>query len=88
MGIAFEMDEVLVWGNTYYSTVELIKKIWKPEHYLFIRYSNKIEYDLQGNGYQIDFDTSESELVGVSSDGKWIFDPIDLNKYSKELNGP
>ena len=85
---AFENAEILVWGKTYYSTLELVKKLWRPERYLYIRYHENIQYDIQGYGYQIAFDTSSSELVCVSPDGKWIFEPLELNNYSKELTGP
>ncbi len=91
MGIAFEKAEVLVWGKTYYSTVDLMTEYWKgnKDAYLFVKISDKIQYDLQGNAYQLrlSYGTS-SKLVCVSPDGKWIFEPMELNNYSKELTGP
>lgn len=83
--------EVLVWGKTYYSTLYLMTEYWKgnKDAYLFVKISDKIQYDLQGNAYQLRLSYgASSKLVVVSPDGKWIFEPLELNNYSKELTGP
>lgn len=47
----FLNSEVLVWGRTYYSTLDILTAYWKPETYLYGNGSQPIQYDMQGNGY-------------------------------------
>ncbi|AEE15475.1 YARHG domain-containing protein [Treponema brennaborense] len=76
LGLAdrFRNNEVLVWGRTYYSTVEILQKFWKPEKYLYPNSSNAIQYDLQGNGYMENFryKGDGTNVTIVSSDGKQL----------------
>ena len=49
----FISNRVLIWGNRYYSTLDKMKKVlWKSGLILY----GLIQYDMQGNAYQIDFD--------------------------------
>ncbi|MBQ0165660.1 MAG: YARHG domain-containing protein [Treponema sp.] len=80
----FLNNEVLIWGQTYYSTIHMIEKLWKPGSYLYPGYI-QVQYDLQGNGYQIRFSNNNSKLVAVSQNGKWIFEPFLLDSYSIQL---
>ena len=48
-----ENAEVLVWGNRYYSTLDKMKKVLGKSGLILY---GLIQYDMQGNAYQIDFD--------------------------------
>ena len=50
---AFENAEVLVWGERYYSTLDRMKKVLGKTGLILY---GLIQYDMQGNAYQIEFD--------------------------------
>ncbi len=50
---AFEKAEVLVWGKRYYSTLDKMEKVLGKSGLILY---GLIQYDMQGNAYQIDFD--------------------------------
>ncbi|HKL84840.1 MAG TPA: hypothetical protein VJ861_00730 [Treponemataceae bacterium] len=70
----FDGAEVLVWGQTYYSTPRILKEFWKPEKYLYPNLGYQIQYDLQGNGYMAHFDTTgtSSDITIVSPQGTHV----------------
>lgn len=84
----FIRNRVLIWGQTYYSTAENLKKFWKPEKYVYPNLENAIQYDSQGNGYMKAFEPSNnySDITIVSSNGKWLIDPIKVQSFSKILD--
>ncbi|MCQ2574390.1 MAG: YARHG domain-containing protein [Treponema sp.] len=85
----FDLCEVLVWGDTYYSTEKMILKYWRQyrDEYLYINANDTIQYDLQGNGYQtgIYTDSEYSKIVIVSPEGKRLIPPIMIHEYSSIL---
>ena len=83
----FNRAEVLVWGNTYYSTVENLKRFWK-EKYFYPDFLKAIQYDSQGNGYMDAFEPGNnySDITIVSPEGKWLIDPIKVQSFSKILD--
>ena len=85
----FEEGKVLIWGKTYYSTVEKILDFWikDEEKYLYLDTSMVIQYDSQGNGYQIDFSISETygKAVIVSPKGERLIPPIRIYEKSTIL---
>ncbi len=50
---AFENAEVLVWGKRYYSTFDKMEKVLGKSGLILY---GLIQYDMQGNAYQIEFD--------------------------------
>ncbi len=50
---AFENAEVLVWGKRYYSTFDKMEKVLGKSGLIL---NGLIQYDMQGNAYQIEFD--------------------------------
>ena len=50
---AFENAEVLVWGKRYYSTFDKMEKVLGKSGLILY---GPIQYDMQGNAYQIEFD--------------------------------
>ena len=85
----FEEGKVLIWGKTYYTTVEKILDFWikDEEKYLYLDTSMVIQYDSQGNGYQIDFSVSETygKAVIVSPKGERLIPPIRIYEKSTIL---
>ena len=85
----FEEGKVLIWGKTYYTTVEKILDFWikDEEKYLYLDTSMVIQYDSQGNGYQIDFSVSETygKAVIVSPIGERLIPPIRIYEKSTIL---
>ncbi|AEE16700.1 YARHG domain-containing protein [Treponema brennaborense] len=73
LGLAdrFRNNEVLVWGRTYYSTVDILETYWGKSPYII---SGQIQYDAQGYGYQCDFygKKYKSFLCIVSPEGERI----------------
>ena len=49
----FISNRVLIWGNRYYSTLDKMKKVLGKSGLILY---GLIQYDMQGNAYQIDFD--------------------------------
>jgi hypothetical protein len=83
----FIRGDALVWGQTYYSSVDIIEGYWKKLTYPLGSF--QIQYDLQGNGYQGYFVNKEAE----DSSEIWIVDPngnnlktIGIAPYSEILN--
>ncbi|MCQ2588670.1 MAG: YARHG domain-containing protein [Treponema sp.] len=85
----FDLCEVLIWGNTYYSTIESVTAYWtgRSNGHLYVNLGYPVQYDLQGNGYQPYFvsDGNYSQFVIVSPNGKWLVPPIMLHEYSEIL---
>ena len=50
---AFEKAEILVWGKRYYSTLDKMEKVLGKSGLILY---GLIQYDMQGNAYQIEFD--------------------------------
>ncbi len=88
LGLAdrFRNNEVLVWGNTYYSTTRILKSFWKPETYLYPNLGYTIQYDLQGNGYMADFtyEGAGSDITIVGAHGNQL-EIIKIPSVSKIL---
>lgn len=85
----FERGNVLIWGQTYYSTPKILKAFWLKgkKGYLYSNLGNVVQYDLQGNGYQADFSIGSdySDIVIVSPNGEWVIPPISIHKESSIL---
>lgn len=71
LAVDFEENDALVWGQTYYSTVDILEKYYGESPYIV---DNLIQYDLQGYGYQGSFYNKKykSYLCIVSPEGKRI----------------
>lgn len=52
----FLLGKALVWGNTYYDTPGKLNSFWGKV--LYGREEAQVQYDSEGNGYQINFSTS------------------------------
>ena len=63
----FLNSEVLVWGETYYSTINILEKFYAK--YPFIS-SDLIQYDQNGYGYQMIFDYDKTKLCIINPDGR------------------
>ncbi len=63
----FLNDEVLVWGETYYSTLNILENFYVK--YPFIS-SDLIQYDQNGYGYQMIFDYDKTKLCIINPDGR------------------
>jgi hypothetical protein len=79
----FLSNQVLVWGQTYYSTPWILYGLWNK--HLFPRTGGQIQYDSQGNGYM--------ESLNIKSGHIWIVDPnanhliqLDLTEFSSILS--
>ena len=83
----FIRNQVLIWGNTYYSTYEILTNFWKPEQYLYGNSDQPIFYDEQGNGYgaNIRFEGINSNICINDINGKRIA-RILLQNYSNILS--
>lgn len=70
----FIRNRVLIWGETYYSTYDILTEFWKPEQYLYGRTDEQIQYDEQGNGYgaNIRFEGINSNICINDINGKRI----------------
>ena len=80
----FERGNVLIWGKTYYSTVNTLEYFWGESVYMSS--SSLIQYDLQGYGY----DLQNLGYLGillrcVNYNNKKLFELRDLYDYSKIL---
>ena len=80
----FERGNVLIWGKTYYSTVNTLEYFWGESVYMSS--SSLIQYDLQGYGY----DLQNLGYLGillrcVNYNNKKVFELRDLYDYSKIL---
>ncbi|MCK9169813.1 MAG: YARHG domain-containing protein [Treponema sp.] len=79
LGEAFRENNVLVWGQTYYSTPEELDKFWTPKGQTFPS-NDQIQYDEQGNAYQCHlwmeikekYGYIHYDLVCINTDGKQI----------------
>jgi len=87
LGTAFRENDVLVWGQTYYSTPEILNEyLGKP---YFYDNCQQIQYDEDGNGYQFDIwdDMKDnkyikcSEIKSISPQNKKILS-VDFGPYS------
>ena len=82
----FDSAAVLVWEKTYYSTVKILEKFWGKCPY--VNYSNPIQYDEQGNGYQSYFDGNWGSIISsADTDGQRFFCLENVNEYSDILKG-
>ena len=82
----FDRAAVLVWGKTYYSTVKILEKFWGKCPY--VNYSNPIQYDEQGNGYQSYFDGNWGSIISsADTNGQRFFCLENVNEYSDILKG-
>ena len=61
-------NEVLVWGQTYYTTIKNMKNVYGEIPY--IRTSDLIQYDLKGYGYEFHDYLKDSEICIVNPEGK------------------
>ena len=85
----FIRNDVLIWGDTYYSTYDILTDFWKPEQYLYGKTDGAILYDEQGNGYgaNIRFEGINSNICINDINGK-RFARILLQDYSSILSDP
>ena len=85
----FIRNEVLIWGETYYSSYEILTDFWNPEQYLYGRTAAPIFYDDQGNGYgaNIRLEGINSNICINDTNGKRIA-RILLQDYSNILSDP
>ena len=85
----FIRNDVLIWGDTYYSTYDILTDFWKPEQYLYGKTDGAILYDEQGNGYgaNIRFEGINSNICINDTNGKRIA-RILLQDYSNILSDP
>jgi hypothetical protein len=79
----FINSEVLVWGNTYYSTSKKLKQFWKTKNDVFFKDYNTIQYDCNGNSYQSLFTSGEeySEIM-IRTPELSLLQSIKLHDYS------
>jgi hypothetical protein len=82
---AFQNGEALVWGRNYYAPARMLNRYWGRMVYPLG--DAQIQYDLEGNGYQLCLDQSK----GRSGAAIWVVDPdgnyavIDLGASSEIL---
>ena len=85
----FEKANVLIWGQTYYSSVKNMLDFWtrKEEKYLYLDTAAVVQYDAQGNGYQTYFAVSDnySKIAIVSPNGERLIPPIKIHEASEIL---
>lgn len=63
----FDLCEVLVWGETYYTTTHMMEKFYKEKDPYIV--NDLIQYDINGYGYQLYLSYENSELCIVNPDG-------------------
>ena len=78
----FLNSEVLVWGETYYSTLNILENFYVK--YPFIS-SDLIQYDQNGYGYQMIFDYDKTKLCIINPDGSNLT-RSQYEGYAKFLN--
>ena len=85
----FIRNDVLIWGDTYYSTYDILTDFWKPEQYLYGKADGAILYDEQGNGYGANIRPQgiNSNICINDVNGKRI-SKILLQEYSNILSDP
>ena len=83
----FIRNDVLIWGDTYYSTYDILTDFWRPEQYLYGKSDGAILYDEQGNGYQMSFHYKNysSNVYIVNPDGRRDT-KFNIRDYSKILS--
>lgn len=79
----FLANQVLVWGQTYYSTPRLLEEYWRKV--VYPNTSLQIQYDSQGNGYMAAISAPNSVIWIVDPDAEYLA-RINVTKYSKILS--
>lgn len=70
----FDLYEVLIWGDTYYSTAKILLDFYKKNPFINL---DLLQYDENGYSYQMDFDYDASKLCIINPDGT----NLSRNKY-------
>ncbi len=78
----FEEGKVLIWGKTYYSTVEKLMQYHGRAIYI---HPELVQYDNQGYGYQLYFSKLYSYIQIFTERQESICEDYEINKYSKLL---
>lgn len=80
----FERGNVLIWGQTYYSTPKALKNFWGE--LVYSAYSTLIQYDGQGYGYEfVNLGKFGIYLVCVDSNNRLIQKIENLQSYSEVI---
>ena len=75
----FERGNVLIWGQTYYSTNNGLEKVFGEPIY---GHPELVQYDNQGYGYQVYLSNFYSYVQIVSNENKTIHMDYDINRYT------
>ena len=79
----FEKANVLIWGQTYYSTPKILKNYHGRTIYV---HPELVQYDNQGYGYQLYFSKRYSYIQILSPKQDSICEDYEMNMYSKFLS--
>ncbi len=80
----FERGNVLIWGQTYYSTPKALKNFWGE--LVYSAYSTLIQYDGQGYGYEfVNLGKFGIYLVCIDSNNRLIQKIENLQSYSEVI---
>ena len=75
----FERGNVLIWGQTYYSTNNGLEKVFGEPIY---GHPELVQYDNQGYGYQVYLSNFYSYVQIVSNENKTIHMDYNINRYT------
>ena len=75
----FEKANVLIWGQTYYSTNNGLEKVFGEPIY---GHPELVQYDNQGYGYQVYLSNFYSYVQIVSNENKTIHMDYNINRYT------
>lgn len=84
---AFLNKEVLIWNQTYFSTIKKLKQFWNAKKDLFYKDNNTIQYDNSGNCYNEYFSSGEeSSGIFIISPELKLLSSINVNNSSAILS--